>query len=308
MTPKRSLSPFRMAAVFGGLAGLFLAAACAPMQTGQLSAGGPAMAEEKLPRYATGESFLFDDGRIDTVISVDGETVTWRDDRGILRWIHRNFLLPDIAWQNSSRRSRSQTTAEPGLLWPLQVGNSGRFDFQQTVQANDGSEQNEYRQSWQCEVSGTEVLFVPAGTFDVYKIPCYRYIHGTSTWRQTRTYYYAPRVGHYVKRTDVYASRPSRERSLIGAGFNSTALPGREQAALNTLAQAVLNNNPDGVPSTWSRPDGTLKATLTPLRTFQGANGEQCREYQSAYDVEGRRRVNHRNVCKLATGLWQRVR
>lgn len=268
---------------------------------------GPKMVEENLPTYAVGESFIFDDGRTDTVIETNGDVLTWRDDRGIVRWIHRNFLLPDIAWQNSTRRSKSTTTAKAKMLWPLKIGSSARFDYQQSVDTNNGSSHNEYKQSWQCLVEGTLSLDVPAGTFNVFKIPCYRYLDGTSAWRQTRTYYYAPEVKHYVKRTDTYASRPSRQRQLVSFGFNSTALPAGEQAILNNLVQEILNKNPDGLATTWKKPDGTLSATLTPLRSFQGAKGEQCREYQSTYVVQGHNRINYRNVCKQDTGLWQRI-
>jgi len=268
---------------------------------------GPQMAAENLPVYGVGESFLFDDGRTDTVIEVNDETLTWRDDRGIIRWIHRNFLLPDIGWQNRTRRSTSQTTADAKMLWPLKVAASARFDYQQSVDSNDGSSHNEYKQSWQCIVEGTQTLDVPAGTFSVFKIPCYRYLDGTSFWRQTRTFYYAPKVNHYVKRTDTYANRPSRQRELVSIGFNSTALPANEQAILNNTIQVVLNDNADNVGTTWNRPNGTLSATLTPLRSFQGSKGEQCREYQSTYIIAELNRVNYRTVCKQDTGIWQRI-
>lgn len=299
--------PFLVAA-FGSL---LIATGCGQLPSmskeAQPNFSGPQMPAENLPEYAVGESFIFDDGRTDTVLEVNGETISWRDDRGIIRWIHRNFLLPDIAWQNRTRRSKSTNTATPQDLWPLEIGKSTRFDFVQLVEANDGSSQREYKQSWQCMVEGTQSLDVPAGTFNVYKIPCYRYVNGTSYWRQTRTFYYSPEVKHYVKRTDTYASRPSRQRELVSYGFNSTALPGNEQAVLNNTVQEVLNNNADGVAKSWSRSDGTLTATLTPLRSFQGTNGEPCREYQSTYDIDGRKRINYRNVCKQDTGLWQRV-
>lgn len=303
---------FRKSFVFVGPGILLMASGCAQLNLASKEAppfhSGPQMAAEGLPGYGVGESFLFDDGRTDTVIEVDGETLTWRDDRGIVRWIHRNFLLPDIAWQNRTRRSSSQTTADPNMLWPLEVGASARFDYQQIVDANNGSTHNEYKQSWQCIVEGTMSLDVPAGTFNVFKIPCYRYLNGTSSWRQTRTFYYAPKVNHYVKRTDTYANRPSRQRELVSFGFNSTALPANEQAVLNNTIQVVLNENADNVGTTWNRPDGTLSATLTPLRSFQGSKGEQCREYRSTYKVLGRNRDNYRTVCRQDSGVWQRVR
>lgn len=302
---------FSKSLLFSTLGILLLAGGCAqvpgPAKEATPFYTGPQMATENLPDLAVGESFIFDDGRTDTVIEINGETLTWRDDRGIIRWIHRNFLLPDIGWQNRTRRSKSTTTADAKLLWPLQVGATGRFDYLQSVDANDGSTHNEYKQSWQCMVEGTQSLDVAAGTFNVFKIPCYRYLDGTSFWRQTRTFYYSPEVGYYVKRTDTYASRPSRQRELVSFGFNSTALPGNEQAILINTVQKVLNENADGAATAWNRPDGSLSATLTPLRSFQGTNGESCREYQSTYDVKGRKRVNNRTVCKQGTGLWQRV-
>jgi hypothetical protein len=297
--------------LLAGLGSLLFVGGCQQMGGGIKQATpfntGPQMAAENLPDYAIGMSFIFDDGRTDTVIEVNDQTITWRDDRGIIRWIHRNFLLPDIGWQNRTRRSSSLTTADAGMLWPLEIGTNARFDFKQSVDANDGSTHHEYKQSWQCIVEGTLSLDVPAGTYNVFKIPCYRYLEGTSLWRQTRTFYYAPEINHYVKRTDTYASRPSRERQLVSFGFNSTALPANEQAILNNTVQKVLNENADGLGTTWKRPDGTLSATLTPLRSFQGTGGEQCREYQSTYEFQGRKRVNYRTVCKQQSGLWQRV-
>jgi hypothetical protein len=308
---KGANSLFNTPLLAAGFCGLMLAGGCSQLPGASKEAKpfhtGPKIPAENLPDYAVGESFIFDDGRTDTVIETDGETISWRDDRGIVRWIHRNFLLPDIAWQNRTRRSKSVTTAAPDMLWPLAIGNTARFDYQQQVEANNGASKREYKQSWQCLVEGTQSLNVPAGTFNVFKIPCHRYVDGTNSWRQTRTFYYAPKVKHYVKRTDTYASRASRQRELVSYGFNSTALPGNEQIALNQAAQKILNENADGVGKTWNRPDGTLSATITPLRTFQGANGQPCREYQSTYTLQGRQRVNYRNVCKLDTGMWQRV-
>lgn len=276
-------------------------------ETGPAYLAGPALPLEDLPNYTVGEAFVFDDGRTDTVIERSGEKVTWRDDRGIIRYKYRNFMIPDIGWQNNTRRSTSKTTAQPGMLWPLSPGNDVRFEFLQIVDANDGSSHNEYAQSWQCSVESTETIDVPAGTFSVFKIPCHRYTQGTSNWRQTRTHYYAPSVKHYVKRTDVYRSRPSRNRELVSYGFNSTVLAESDQRSLNQTLQAALNTNADGIPAQWNSGNGTLTAKLTPLRTYRGANGVECREYSSSYNVQGRQRTNYRNVCRKADGLWQRV-
>ena len=81
----------------------------------------------------------------------------------------------------------------------------------------------EFKRSWRCVVERTERLTVPAGTFDTYQISCFRYRPGTTAWRQTRIYHYAPKIGHFVSREDVYAARPGRRIQLIEAGFSSKA-------------------------------------------------------------------------------------
>ncbi len=267
---------------------------------------GPAIPLVQLPEYSVGESFIYDDGRTETVIETTNQTVTWRDDRGIIRTKYRNFLLPDISWQNNARRSRSSTTADPGLLWPLAVGNDARFDYKQTVEDNDGSSRKDYSQSWQCQVEGTETIDAPIGTFQAFKIPCYRYTFGTSNFRQRRTFYYAPEIKSYIVRKDTYVNRPSRQRMLVSAEFNSTVLAQGEQQSLSKIAVDALNGNADGVAANWQSSDGKVTAIILPLRTYQGATGNTCREYSSTYTIKGRKLVNFRNLCKQPDDIWQR--
>ncbi len=293
--------------------------------------GGPTVQNNTLPTYAVGESFTYDDGRTDTVIARRGDTVTWRSANGIIRKGYRNFLIPFFEWQNRTRRSRSQITARPNMLWPLATGNKQSFEVKQTVVSNDGLTTNEIKQSWQCIVEGTERITVPAGTFDTYRVSCFRYLPGTRFWRQTRIFNYAPAVGHYVVREDTYAALPSRRRELVSAGFNSTVLAAADQATLVATFQAAMTNNKDGTGSPWRSADGKLTAMLTPIRTYQeriripadqGAakrkpakNGAPpmrsitttCRDYVSAYRVDKRIRQNSRRACRYPDGRWRRA-
>ncbi|HEC90068.1 MAG TPA: hypothetical protein ENI55_00220 [Alphaproteobacteria bacterium] len=297
----------------------------------QFLEGGPAVQNNTLPTYDVGEAFTYDDGRTDVVIAKRGDKVIWRTGNGVIQKGYRNFLIPFFEWQNRTSRSRSQITAKPNMLWPLATGKEQSFEVKQTVTSNDGLTSNEFEQSWQCVVEGTEKITVPAGTFDTYRISCFRYIAGTSFWRQTRTYNYAPAIGHYVMREDIYASLPSRRRELVSAGFSSTALNAADQNSLIATFQAAMTNNKDGTGSPWRSAGGKLTAMLTPTRTYQeriqiplaqGAvnrnrarnNAPQmrfitatCRDYVSAYRVKNRIRQNNRKVCRYPDGRWRRA-
>jgi len=198
----------------------------------QFLEGGPAVKNNTLPTYDVGEAFTYDDGRTDTVIARRGDKVTWRTGNGVIQKGYRNFLIPFFEWQNRTRRSRALISAKPDMLWPLATGNKQSFEVKQTIVSNDGLTTTEIEQNWQCAVEGTEKITVPAGTFDTYRISCFRYIPGTSFWRQTRTFNYAPAIGRYVMREDTYSTLPSRRRELVSAGFNSTALAAADQATL----------------------------------------------------------------------------
>lgn len=297
----------------------------------QFLSGGPVIQNSALPTYAVGEAFTYDDGRTDTVIAQHGDKVTWRTGNGVIQKGYRNFLIPFFAWQNRVRSSQSKITAKPDMLWPLATGNEQSFEVKKTITSNDGLTTNEFDRSWRCVVEGTEKVTVPAGTFDTYRISCFSYVPGTNYWRQTRTFNYAPAIGHYVIREDTYVSFPSRRRELISAGFNSTALAAADQRTLVATFQAAMTNNKDGVGSPWRSADGKLTAMLTPMRTYRELiripvgrgkakrNSAQkgaplmrsitatCRDYVSAYRVGKLIRQNNRKVCRYPDGRWRRA-
>lgn len=268
---------------------------------------GPPLPAASLPNYAVGEYFIFDDGTTKMVTEVSGEWITWQYDNGIVSKRYRNFVIPALNWRNAKRQSKAKTTAEADLLWPLAVGNEGHYDFRQTISKHDGTDVTRLSRSWNCTVEGTKRVRVTAGTFDTYVVTCRRYSDTSHKWRATRRFYYAPDLGHYVIREDKYRSRPEKKRELVSYGFNSTVLPKQDQIELNRLLQKALNNNADGIGSTWTSRSGELSAQLIPINSFTGRNGDECRDYHSVYSVNGRIRKNFRKVCRQSNGLWQRI-
>lgn len=268
---------------------------------------GPVMAPAPLPRYTVGESFTYNDNRTDTVISVKDDLVTWRTERGDIINQFNNFLVPSISWRTRTRRSVATITGTPEKLWPLKVGNNQRFNIVQTITRTNAPSIQELSRTWHCAVEGTKTITVPAGTFNTFRIACYRYLLDSRSWRQTRTYYFAPVIGHYVARDDIYASGPSKRRALVSAGFDSRALSNPDQASLGQALQDTLSRNRDGAALNWKSADGNVTATLTPTRTFKGLNAITCRDYLSMYQYGGHKRTNTKRACRQPNGQWQRV-
>jgi hypothetical protein len=265
------------------------------------------LAEATLPNYAVGEYFAFDDGITEIITEQSGELVTWQTNTDTISRGYRNFIFPALTWTSASSYSQGTTTAPYDLLWPLAVGRSAQYDFQQKISRHDGSEATELSRSWDCAVESSKRVRVAAGTFDTYVITCQRYSGNSNSWRATRRFYYAPDLGHYVIREDIYRSRPDRRRELVSYGFNSNFLPKQDQIKLNKTLQRTLSNNADGMASTWSSRTGQVTAMLIPVRSFTGLSGDACREYHSVYSVKGRIRKNVREVCRQPDGLWQRT-
>jgi len=281
-------------------------------QTGQQTlnntySSNPHLTRADLPDYAVGEYFIFDDGTAAVVTGVSKEEVTWRYQNGAISTRYRNFILPALSWTSASSQSQTTLTASSDMLWPLATGNRGQYESYQVISRNDRIESTELSRKWECTVEGTERVSVPAGTFDTYVVACKRYSTSSNSWRATRKYYYAPELGHYVIRDDIFRSRSDRTRRLVAYGFNSTFLPEQEQINLNGKLQDALSRNPDSIASTWKSKPGDITAMLVPVNSYTGSDGAECRDYYSIYSVKGRIRKNARSVCKLPEGRWQRV-
>jgi len=267
----------------------------------------PLVPEATLPDYAVGEYFTFDDGTTAMVTEISGELVTWEYNNGTVSKRYRNFIIPALTWTSAKKHSKAKTTANADMLWPLAVGKRSQYDFQRVISKHDGTDATRLSRSWNCTVEGTMRVSVTAGTFNTYVISCRRYSNTSHKWRATRSYYYAPDLGHYVIRKDTYRGRPDKKRELVSYGFNSTVIPKQDQIELNRTLQKVLSNNADGRAGTWISRTGELSAVLTPISSFTGRNGDECRDYHSVYNVNGRIRKNVRKVCRQPNGHWQRI-
>lgn len=270
---------------------------------------GPSLAPASLPKYVVGETFEFDDGRIDTVKAVNGERIVWTNKYGVDVLRYRNFIVPDLEWKSANRNSSLDTDVIPTDLWPLIPGKiSKRFHaLQEVTWPEEGRKPVTIDYDWQCRVNGTQIVSVPAGMFDTFVVGCYRYRTGSPFKRQTRTFYYAPSLNHFVKRTDEFQRGRPKTITLVSAGFASSVLRRNEEADLARTLFKALNSQPDGQPVTWVTANKNTSVKITPETTYRNAEGNICRRYESAYHYQGRVRSNQRTLCKTGNGKWTRV-
>ena len=165
--------------------------------------GETAAPPAEMPNYAVGDAFVFSDGRVEQVVAIDGDIVTWRGLQGGTYQRHRNFVTPPSSWrmdQGEGRRIPSPRAAE---IWPLKPGKSVRFTVinETRLSAQKAWERN--MSLWTCGVGPRHDTRTPAGVFEVQTISCELYSPVNMRLLERVAWDYAPDVGHYVRRSNV---------------------------------------------------------------------------------------------------------
>lgn len=62
-----------------------------------------------------------------------------------------------------------------------------------------------------------------------------------------------------------------------------------------------------GESSGWSNPDTGNSGQVTPVRTYQNASGQYCREFQQEITIGGETEQGFGTACRQANGSWQIV-
>lgn len=158
--------------------------------------GGSASAEDGVPlkQLAPGTEFNYAAKRGPlkvTVRSMNGPFIA-QDEVGAtsdtIEFIGFSVAMSPKRMEKMSESNRALVLP----LFPLKVGNTAKF-------SHDGETRGH---RWSCsdkiEVTGTEKVTVPAGTFDTYLITTAQRDIGSS-WRGDGTCWYSPEVGHCVK-------------------------------------------------------------------------------------------------------------
>ncbi len=194
-----------------------------------------------LPRYDSGDAFVFSDGRVERVITADGERVTWAGLKGPSYERSRNFVVPVLQWRNGRGTGIREVRGNPDALWPMDRSKSARFRVITETQATPQSARKRSVSLWVCKTGKARLLTVPAGTYSAFPVVCDRYSPTSMRLLERREWNYAPELGHYVRRSGInYLRGTSSSVELVAALSGPAATTARLTALSRNARQSRL--------------------------------------------------------------------
>ena len=88
--------------------------------------------------------------------------------------------------------------------------------------------------------------------------------------------------------------------SAIGARMDEQDRQMMRQARTDSLESGFT-----GESSGWSNPDSGNSGNVIPVRTYQNASGQYCREFQQEITIGGETEQGFGTACRQANGSWQ---
>lgn len=85
------------------------------------------------------------------------------------------------------------------------------------------------------------------------------------------------------------------------------ALDRPERQAMTDTVQYALENNRTNQASDWLNPDTGRSGAVVPVRTFENAQGQPCREFISTITIGGKEEQGYGTACRQPDGSWQIV-
>ncbi|MBW2442464.1 MAG: hypothetical protein JRH12_18455 [Deltaproteobacteria bacterium] len=289
---------------------------CATVPPSSVTAG-PRLEPAPLPAYSQGTTFVYSDGKWETVIDNASGLVTWKDHRNYVYSGSPDFTFRPSEWQGKNRRVSRQFGPREDLfiqgptnLWPLRAGNLASYSENGTWVSKGGAEST-YQTVWSCAVPVTERVSVMAGDFDTYRIVCKRYsVYRRTTrtryrLRETKVWNYAPAVGHYVLATTEYNSDKAPRRSELLAvlpSLNGISATARRQ--MERSFQQALERKKSGQTVRWS--SAKLKASVEtmPTKTFKTPDGNYSRRYVQKLTLPDGQKTYYGMAIRNSKGEW----
>jgi surface antigen len=93
---------------------------------------------------------------------------------------------------------------------------------------------------------------------------------------------------------------------LLGGAIGDRLDTADREKASAAAAQA-LESVPSGQSVTWRNPDSGNTGVVTPVRTYQIATGQYCREYTQTINIGGERHQSYGTACRQPDGTWKIV-
>ena len=264
------------------------------------------LASKALPLYAIGDTFVYSDGRTETVIEIDGDRVQWRSNDGTVVTAYRDFVLPAIHRETDLLNERTTVDVGPGVLWPLKAGREVSFTAKtELTHKVPSSPRSEFSSQWHCLVEPSQTVSVAAGTFDALRVACRTstpYSHGPSE----RVWYYAPRIRHFVRREEKF-ERPASEShvELIAVSPKGKGWPPAARAGLGWALQQALETKTENQSIEWRSSGVDAEVTITPTTAMNTGGSPYCRTFEQTVRRARGQRIYPGKSCRSPSGQWR---
>lgn len=270
----------------------------------------PEMPSAELPTYEVGTTYIYADGKRETVQAVSSNTVTWVDNQGNVSSGPTDIIYPRAKWETQTYVGERQFTTRYNMftedrssLWPLEEGNEFYFT-EKGIWGRKNGTMKDYTVRWNCDVVGKERVKVLAGEFDTWVIRGRRF--SPSMYRyETKTWYYAPAIGLAVLEVRQLTDKKKPIlKELVAVVPSTKNLPTEVHKALTDNLQQALEFNKSGKSRVWTDATTGLSGSTTPTGTFKLDDGTYCRNYtQNAFLKHGSR-TYYGMACRNAKGHW----
>ena len=155
------------------------------------------LASAPMPAYKAGDTFVYNDGYSEQVLSVAVNEVSWAlGPTATVVTRTPNFFDPPLKWELEQTKYQFIKSSRLGSLWPMQKGAKESLSGQMTTE-NRNSVQS-FDQRWDCDVTHSEQIKLSVGSFNTFVVDCKRQSESGAHW-QRRRFNYAPSLGHYVR-------------------------------------------------------------------------------------------------------------
>lgn len=188
------------------------------------SAGGTSAVGSAGVPYKKGDAFIYDTGRVEIYAGRTNKGLTWKSLSGRQYVRDDSFFVPILDVNRKNKRVSSEVRGDVDKPWELKPGARARFSVVSDVERRekgakwDTAESRRSAEFWECRVGQARTVAVPAGSYASYPVRCDRYSASSMRVLKREIWYYAPKLGHYVRRETVsFGSGKSSERNLVAA-------------------------------------------------------------------------------------------
>lgn len=258
--------------------------------------------------YEPGDTFVYSNGRVDTVVAVRKNRVSWRSNQGTSFEASRNFVLPWFSWRTPAEQGRRLVQASADLLWPLVLDEEKHFTATRVVQVGGRPDNlHRTRENWRCGAEGRARVALVTGTFETVRIACERRATDTAP-RHKRVWYYAPRLRHYVRIVDLDENAEvGRRVDLIAMQMTGPGWPEIVRTGLRRTLEHAATNLPEGESALWESSAIGAVVEIQPVGPPHRFDNTQCRTLLQTLSKAGDRRDYPGLACRDPDGRWQVV-